>query len=274
MTNTLLGLLEWDNDDPVADETTERRVRQRLVKKHVFETMDDDGTRHVVHPRGTLWYALYVKNPMVQNTKFLNKFRRRFCIPYDKFLELVDIAKQATDDDGNLYFRRWMSSDATGIPSSPIELLILGSLRYLGRGWYFDDIEEATAISEEVHRCFFHVFIKFGAEVLYKRWVIAPTTQEEADEHMYEMRKAGFNGSIGSTDATHVLWHRCSYKHRQAHLGYKMSQTARSYNITVNHRRRILWSTQGLPARWNDKTVVMFDDFARGIYEGRNLIDV
>ena len=38
--------------------------------------------------------------------------------------------------------------------TSPIELLLLGTLRYLGRGWTFDDIEEATAISLEVHRVF------------------------------------------------------------------------------------------------------------------------
>jgi hypothetical protein len=34
-----------------------------------------------------------------------------------------------------------MSADAKGITSSPIELMILGALRYLGRGWTFDDID-------------------------------------------------------------------------------------------------------------------------------------
>jgi hypothetical protein len=54
-----------------------------------------------------------------------------------------------------------MSADGTGIPSSPIELLILGLLCYLGHGWTFDNIEEATVISEEVHPVFFHIFVKF-----------------------------------------------------------------------------------------------------------------
>ncbi len=37
----------------------------------------------------------------------------------------------------------------------PVELLVLGSLRYLGRGWTFDDYEESTTIDKDVHCCFF-----------------------------------------------------------------------------------------------------------------------
>jgi hypothetical protein len=49
-----------------------------------------------------------------------------------------------------------MSADAAGVPSSPIELMILGALQYLGRLWLdFDNVEEGTAASEEVHRIFF-----------------------------------------------------------------------------------------------------------------------
>jgi hypothetical protein len=240
----------------------------------VFEIVNEDGTTVIVNPRSTLWYGLYVKSPPLHKAKFLRKFRSRFRLPYHKFVELVNLAKEATDDQGNLYFQRWMSADGTGIPSSPIELMILGSLRYLGRGWTFDDIEEATAVSEEVHRVFFHVFVRFGAEFLYKMWVQAPTTQAEVEEHVHEMRMAGMNGCVGSTDATHIIWHRCSYRHRQSHLGFKLSQTARSFNLTVNHCRRILSSTMGYPARWNDKTLVLYDDFAHGIHEGTCLSEV
>jgi hypothetical protein len=163
-----------------------------------------------------------------------------------------------------------MPADGTGIPSSPIV-----SLLSLGCGWTFDDIEEATAISKEVHHVFFHIFVKFGAECLYRMWVNAPTTQAEVEEHVHEMRMAGMNGCVGSTAATHIVWHRCSYRHWQLHLGYKMSQMAQSYSLTMNHCRRILSSTSGHPARWNDKTlVVLYDDFARGIHEGKCLSEV
>ena len=51
----------------------------------------------------------------------------------------------------------------------PVELLVLCALRYLGRGWTFDDCEESTAIDKEVHHCFFQVFIRFGSTELYQK---------------------------------------------------------------------------------------------------------
>jgi len=66
-----------------------------------------------------------------------------------------------------------------------------------------------------------------------------------------------------------MLWlYRCnSYCDRKV-------QTARTFNLTVNHRRQILSTTQGHPARWNDKTLVLFDDFVRGVFEGKIMEDV
>ena len=70
-------------------------------------------------------------------------------------------------------------------------------------------------------------------------------------------RDAGFPGCISSTDAIHIPLERVSCRIRQGHLGYKMSCTARTYNLTVNHRRQILHSTTGYPGRWNDKTLIL-----------------
>jgi len=44
--------------------------------------------------------------------------------------------------------------------------------------------------------------------------------------------------------------------------------------MTLNHHCCILSTTQGYPARWNDKTLVLFDDFVRGIYDGDVMEDV
>ncbi|KAI2488756.1 Plant transposon protein [Fragilaria crotonensis] len=77
-------------------------------------------------------------------------------------------------------FDRWKThDDSCNVPRennkknkkvSPIELLLLHSLRYLGRGWTFDDMCNVTYISRDVHRKFFHQFVKFGALVLYPIW--------------------------------------------------------------------------------------------------------
>ena len=125
-------------------------------------------------------------------------------------MDLLEIVKTKKDENGGLWFGRWMRKDATGKDSSPIELMLLGSLRYLGRGWTFDDICEATTISEETHRQFFHIFIAFGRHVLYPFHVVALTNKEEAEQHLPEMEKAGMNGCLASTDAWLSGLNRCN----------------------------------------------------------------
>jgi Plant transposon protein len=82
------------------------------------------------------------------------------------------------------------------------------------------------------------------------------------------MELAGFHGCVASTDATHVSMNRCPVLRANEHLGKKESLPARTYNISVNHRRQILHTTRGHPARWNDKTLVLFDEFIMQIKNG------
>ena len=123
---------------------------------------------------------------------------------------------------------------------SPLELLILGSLRYLGRGYMFDDLEECTAISEEVHRVFFCQFIKIGSIIFYDNYVITPTTKEEIAQHLPEFEIAGLPGATASSDATHTIHEKCMNSLKRVHQGGKSKYATRNYNITVNHCRRIL----------------------------------
>ena len=44
--------------------------------------------------------------------------------------------------------------------------------------------------------------------------------------------------------------------------------------MTANHRHRVLHSTKGGPGRWNDQTMVRFDQFISGIRDGNVLEDV
>ena len=47
-----------------------------------------------------------------------------------------------------------------------------------------------------------------------------------------------------------------------------MQHTARSYNVSVNHRGLILPSTFGYLVTYNDLTSVWFKPFIRGVYDG------
>jgi hypothetical protein len=191
------------------------KKRVRSVKSNGLEMLDSQGNRVPADPRQSPWYKQYVQDPHIEKPKFQNKFRRRFRLPYLQFLELLAaMAEEAKTEDGDLHFRRWMGKDAVGRLSSPLSLMILGALRYLGRGWTFDDIEESTGIGEETHRQFFHIFIAFGKEVLFPKYVVSPSTAEQAAGHMAEMELAGFAGCVGSTDATHIMIERCREMYR------------------------------------------------------------
>lgn len=184
-------------------------------------------------------------------------------MPHASFIQLVQDAKEGE------WFPRWSRSSASGRPCSPLELMILGSLRYLGRGWTFDDCEEATAISEETHRVFFHQFITIGSTILFEKYVNVPSNLVDLRAHMAEFEMAGLPGACGSCDATHIIHEMCSYRLQRVHKGFKTKHPTRSFNLTSNHRRQILSTTTGHPGSFNDKTVVMYDEFVKDIKSGR-----
>ena len=147
-------------------------------------------------------------------------------------------------------------------------MLVLCALRYLGRGWTIDDLNESTAIAHETIRSFIHKFIYFGSTTLFSEYVITPSTTEQLTHSSTEFQLAGLPGCIGSTDATHIVMECCSFRLRQLHLGYKKTHTSQTYNLTVNHRRRILSTTTGHPARFNDQSLILFDEYINKIKGG------
>jgi len=167
-----------------------------------------------------------------------------------------------------------MKCDAFCQAPSPIELLMLATLRYLGHRWTFDDLQDATFISYKVLRAFFHSFIKYGSTVLYSMRVVFPSTAKEVEEHMHEYMLAGLLGCFGSTDVTHVPIDMCRHNLRQMHMGFKMKHPAHAYNLTANNRHRILHTSKGYPAWWNDKTIIKFDHLVSGLQKGHILGDV
>ena len=109
----------------------------------------------------TFWYLYYIRDAP-KNDRLRKEFRDRFRLPHDSFLDLVNEISQ------HHLFNRCTKKDCTGHESSNLHLLLLGSLRYIGRGLTFDDIEEATVISAEVCRIFLHVFWNTEAQFYIK----------------------------------------------------------------------------------------------------------
>ena len=107
-----------------------------------------DGTLIPLEPVDTMWYKLYIEQPS-NDDHTLKLFQRRFRLTHSSYLDLLNDIKQHD------LFSQWVNCDMCGSEPSSIALLLLGTLRYLGRAHTFDDINEATAISREVVRSFF-----------------------------------------------------------------------------------------------------------------------
>lgn len=240
-------------------------IEDKKPKKKKFQNRVNEG----YDPNTSLeseWYRRYVKYPdRPLSKKHMKLFRRRFRMPYDAYQNLV---LEARVDN---WFPEYEKLNAIGQKGILLDILILGALRYLGRGWTFDDLYDSTGVSEEVHRRFLKVFTVACRQHLYPKWVKRPETEEEIEDCMSEFVEAGFNGCIGSADVTHIVLERCHARLKNQNLGGKSSHTTRGFQIVVNHRRQIIASTVGYPGRWNDQTVVRFDGFVTDIQKGEYL---
>ena len=72
-------------------------------------------------------------------------------------------------------------------------------------------------------------------------------------------------GGSGSSNVTSIVYKMCAWRLRRIHKGGKSKHQTRTYNMTVNHRWRILGSTKDHPGSLNDKTVALFDKFDKDI---------
>lgn len=267
----LIDQLINEADEEMTNDFQYQSRKKRSTNRKTLLTRNDKGDLVPLTWQRSSWYGLYLSEGAAQirnpSKHFRKKFRRRFRMPYSSFFEFAAFAEES------IYFNRWKGKDALGVPATPLPLLLLGALRYLGRGWTFDDLEESTGINEETHRQFFHVFIKWGSCELYDAYVVLPRTSDEFKEQSAEYESAGMNGCVGSTDATHIAMEKCNSWLAQTHSGSKLSLPSRTYNVTVNHRRKVLSSTKGHPARWNDKTLQLHDQLLQKLIERRILDD-
>ena len=251
----------------------ESDINQRCGKRGKYDTRKLMFTNPTTMEREeftfmhSVWYCNYIADPRPGNKKWEKMFRDRFRLPYNAFLDFVKVCEESE------YFEK--RSSESGINPynkrkvTPITLLILCALRYLGRCVTLDDLQEYCAVNIQTIREFIHLFIEFGSSHLYNLYVKCPQNATEMKDCGDEYEKAGFAGCIGSTDATHMVMEKCSYRLRQLHLGFKLAHTARTYNLTVNHRRKILSTTKGHPARFNDKSLILYDDFMNRLNDGK-----
>ena len=94
------------------------------------------------------------------------------------------------------------------------------------------------------------------------------------ENHFKVLQEAGHPACAGFSDAANIVCEKVDHALKNIHTGYKQSTTARTYNLTVTIDRRIINSTSGHPARWNDQSVSYFDTYIMSIKEGKIFEDL
>jgi hypothetical protein len=125
------------------------------------------------------WYRLYLDQDHISYRDPTSKegklFRRRFRVPYPIFSRIVEIL-----NDSNKF--KNIDKCFDGTDTIPIALLVLATLRLLGRGITFDGVAECTNISEETIRVFFHKVCSFFSNDVFDQYVCSPTSEEEISQ--------------------------------------------------------------------------------------------
>lgn len=104
--------------------------------------------------------------------------------------------------------------------------------------------------------------------ILFEKYVLTPQTPDDVKQHMAEFEMAGLPCACASTDATLIIHKMCLHQLQCVHKGFKSKHPTQTYIMTVNHPRQILGTTKGHPGLFNDKTLVLYDDFITEIKAG------
>lgn len=179
------------------------------------------------------------------------QFRLRFRIPFILFERLVD------------WTLTWYNATcahfaANGQKRIPVQLLVLGVLRMLGRGTCLDGINELSGISGTKMSTFFHLWCEHVATDLFFQHVTFPESDGDIRRVLEEFGFVGFPGCIGSMDVVHIPWDMCPASQAVLYKGKDKAPTI-AYQVIVDHAGRVLSCTAGFYGSLNDKTIVKFD---------------
>ena len=202
---------------------------------------------------------LYIVDPQGRDAK---KFCKLFRVPYDLFVDLVQISKQR-------WWRDWTPDKVcnAGKLVSSLELKVLGALYVLGTGASQHQVGVQTHLSKEVHRVFFLLWLSRMSSISTE-YIYMPTTEEQFKFVVGEYYSArGLPGCVGSVDCVHVGWDKCPIMYHNMYTG-KEGFPSIAYEVICTSRKFIQSVSVGHPGSRNDKHIVRTDDSVMQLLEG------
>ena len=131
-------------------------------------------------------FFMWCKNLIMTGSKKLFSI---FRFSHNNYLDL------AYDYSNDTMLNQSMCDDYTSKKSNYVKMILLRTLRYLGRGWTLDNVEEVSCISREIHRQFFNVFIERGHDVLCDGHTALPAMSTDASvfEELFNIMRMMLN---------------------------------------------------------------------------------
>lgn len=165
-------------------------------------------------PKHSSWWLDYVDNELLGDNASLptESFRDMFRVPFEMYEEILGDMRA----DG---FRDSEDQSKRGKRPAPLELKLLGSLRYLAVACPFDGLRGPSGVSGKTQWRFHRTWIKWFRGKYYDAWVYPPTTDEDINASVDLYTKAGFPGCVSSMDGVHMAWARAPFADRWTYTG-------------------------------------------------------
>ena len=179
------------------------RIREKKLATRIkTKFFQNEGKRLVTT---SSWYIHYVlmsdqwkKVLMDENSKEGKLFKLRFRLPFTLYVHLLQRVRDAEKDKQSTLLRKQFNIYSKEV--YPVDLMLLGSLRYLGRTCIFDCISELTNICLLNLRRWFNTFVSWYSNIFCKM----PKTTDEIYEVAQSFYLNGLPGFIGSIDGTDI----------------------------------------------------------------------
>jgi len=191
----------------------------------------------------------------VPGTLMYKKFRNKFRMPCELFLKHF-VPKL---EEFNVFPSKYESR-------IPLKIKAMIGLRILGRGNCADDISEMSGVGASTVHAIWHKFIRGVSRCMFPVYV-TPPIGDHLQRVMDTYARLGFPGAVGSVDCTHVPWNKCPIELKNLCKG-KEKFPSLSFEVVVDHTRRIHSCTDGFIGTASDAVIVVNDPYCRAIASG------
>lgn len=260
-TNRLQYVRSWLKRDPTVLLTA--AVLEKILEvgaPQVLNEMPPKKARMVYQRESDYWNTNWGKlltdqQSRIPGTRSYKKFRRRFRMPADLFIDsFIPRVKQV-----NLF-------DMERASAIPVEIKCMIGLRILGRGSCADDMSEMSGVGESTCNAIFHAFIHGMVKHFFVD-VVKPPTGDALHRVLQTYARLGYPGAVGSIDCTHIYWGKCPVELTHLCKG-KEKFPSLSFEVVVDHEGYIHSCTKGFLGACSDKMIVVNDPYAKEIARG------